>query len=121
MKTVRKPMSRERLVTVVQGESKTDTSFGNETNINKIIARFTRTGILPSSERVPQYADVTGLQKDLTTLVNEGKEASERVKAAQTQKTKDEREKQIAEQNQLRERVKQLESQLQTTSSPDQT
>lgn len=43
-------------------------SAGNDTDINIIMSRFERTGILPPATTEPQYADVVDLQGDLTEL-----------------------------------------------------
>lgn len=62
--------------------------------MNNIIARYERTGQLPPSRQVPQYADVTGLQGDLTDLHNVARETigtadqffKDRAKEAEKQK-----------------------------------
>lgn len=54
--------------------SATDDSFGNEVNVNTIIARFARTGELPPARREAQYMDVTELQGDLTELHNKSQD-----------------------------------------------
>jgi len=59
-----------RQLYVETDESRTDTSHGNDTDINNIIARFERTGYLPPATEQPQYGDCTELQQDLTTLHN---------------------------------------------------
>jgi len=108
---VRRPWERHRTITVVEGESKTDTSFGNETNINKIIARFSRTGILPADQGgQPQYADVTHLQKDLTEIIEDGRAAEQRVLNANRELEHAKKEKIKAEREQLETRIKELEA-----------
>lgn len=67
-----------RYITVIEGESATDTSMGNDTDINNIVARFDRTGILPSATTQPIYADVTALQGELTELINEARDVQQR-------------------------------------------
>lgn len=69
MTTIRKPRSRERLITQTSGDSKVQDGFGNDTDVNRIVERFTRTGIMPTATREGQYADVSGLQEDLTDLI----------------------------------------------------
>lgn len=72
----RRPWERVRVTVDLTGQvSKTDTSLGNDTNVNNIVARFARTGVLPTTNAVPQYADVTGLQVDLTEALERGKKA----------------------------------------------
>lgn len=74
--TIRRPWTRTRQYVDLTGqESKVDTSHGNDTNINNIVARFARTGQLPKCDETPQYADVTGLQQDLTEIIQRGREA----------------------------------------------
>ena len=81
--TVRKPYERERLQISTDKPSVVDTSHGNDTDVNNIVARFKRTGQMPpvphpGAPGSGQYADVTGLQKDLTELVEESREALEK-------------------------------------------
>jgi len=83
--TIRTPYTRVRSsVDFSNVESVTDTSFGNDTDVNHIVARFHRDGTMPTpTQDQCQYADVTGLQKDLTTLIQESNEALDKVKEAQ--------------------------------------
>lgn len=104
MNTLRKPFHRTRSQLSFEGrESKTDTSFGNDTDVNNIVARFARTGQLPPPQGQPQYADVTGLQQDLTTIIQKGKDAQkeldkhQRENDKQKQKQNDENAKQAKE------------------------
>lgn len=71
VRRVRRPWERLRVQSVPQGETRTLDSFVDQTDINKIIKRFDRTGYLPENTRVPQFGDVTGLQGDLTERINE--------------------------------------------------
>lgn len=80
---IRAPYMRERVTYDLTGqEDRTDRSFGNDTDINKIVARFTR-----HPEEMPeaggQYADVTSLQDDLSTLINKSREAMQEYRAAE--------------------------------------
>lgn len=63
---LRRPFSRERLQFVNVGKSRTQQSFKDECDVNRIIDRFSRTGALPLAGRTPFYDDVTALQVDLT-------------------------------------------------------
>lgn len=74
--------NRRRVVTPV-GESVTDTSFGNDTDVNNIVARFKRTGEMPEPTQEPCYQDVTGLQGDLTELLAKAEEVREHLEALQ--------------------------------------
>ena len=71
---IRKSWERTRATNnLAIGESVTDTSPGNNTNINEIVKRFARTGEMPeppAGQPKGEYLDVTGLQEDLTTLIN---------------------------------------------------
>lgn len=96
---IRRALDRVRTITLVPGESRTQTVFGNETDVNAIMARFTRTGVLPPGRTDPQYADVTELQRDMTETLEIGKIAQakytdlqEQIKQRQTEikKQKDE-------------------------------
>lgn len=72
---VRHPYSRERLTFDTDGESMTHQSHADSCDVNKIIGRYERTGQLPLATRPPQYADVSGLQGDLTERINFAKDA----------------------------------------------
>jgi len=116
---IRMPFERHRTITVTEGDSQTDTSFGNETNINNIIARFSRTGILPGSgDKQPQYEDVTHLQVGLTQLINDGNAAQARTSAARQalQKAKEELEK--SEKQELENTIQRLKEQQKPTDTP---
>jgi len=75
-KIIRSGYHRARHVTEILGESVTQATDGNTTDVNKIMARFTRTGILPEATREGQYADVTDLQGDMTEILERGKQAA---------------------------------------------
>lgn len=64
------PMSRRRIQTVIVGESMTHQSAADSCDVNQIMARYDRTGVLPPSARQGVFADVTSLQVDLTEAVN---------------------------------------------------
>lgn len=98
---IRKPWERVRVPLDLEGQvNKTDTSFGNDTDVNKIVERFKRTGVFPTpppDQPDPQYADVTGLQTDLTEALEKGREAQEELARANKQTAeKQEAEKQKA-------------------------
>ncbi len=83
MKTpkVRQPLSRTRSITDMgENPMKTDTSQGNDTDVNRIVARFARTGTLPNNTREPQYGDVTELQGDLTELIQKGEDGKTKLR-----------------------------------------
>ena len=61
-------------------EKKVDDTLGNDTDVNNIVARFARTGIMPPSKEA-QYADVTHLQGDLAEMITKGKEAEKELQA----------------------------------------
>lgn len=67
---VRNPFIRKRVQFSTAGDSKTHQSHREAVDVNNIIARYERTGQLPPARMAPQYADVTGLQGDLTDLYN---------------------------------------------------
>nr|QJB18929.1 MAG: internal scaffolding protein [Microvirus sp.] len=67
---------RERYITVVDVPSQADTSAGNDTDINNIMARFDRTGQLPPGYAEPRYEDCTPFNRDLTELINDAKAVS---------------------------------------------
>ena len=121
---IRSPYNRTRTPLDFSHEpSVTDTSFGNETDVNNIVARFARTGEIPKPPGSDQcqYADVTGLQKDLTTLIAESNAALDQLKKEQQQNN----EKQQREITENAIKAQQLEKMLQEQkesldASPDQ-
>lgn len=83
---IKKPWERERKITDLEGQqSKVDRSHGNDTDVNKIVARFSRTGVLPGNPEAAQYADVTNLQEDLTDLMERVKTATAELNAAKAE------------------------------------
>jgi len=84
--TIKKPWQRSRLIVDLEGqEFKVDTSFGNDTDVNNIVQRFQRTGVMPNEEQKArgQYADVTNLQEDLTGLLDRVETAKAEMTAAE--------------------------------------
>lgn len=76
--TVRMPNGpRVRQIVINDEPSNTQCSAGNDTDINVIMARFDRTGILPPAQVEPRYADVVDLQGDLTEIQQRSHEALE--------------------------------------------
>ena len=69
--------TRKRVQLDLEGQkSRTDTSFGNDTDVNNIVARFARTGEMTHvNQQQPHYADVTAMQGDLTEIIEKGKNA----------------------------------------------
>ena len=80
----RGPFEDLRVPTIVEGESMTDDSAGNDTDINNIIARFDRTGQLPTGRGPGQFEDVSGLNQDLTELLSKQKEALQELQDLET-------------------------------------
>lgn len=79
---IRLPRERERCAFFCVGDSRTVQSAADSCDVNKIIQRYDRTGILPDSGRGPgQYGDVTGLQGDLTEAINLSRDAQSKVDA----------------------------------------
>lgn len=77
---------RQRVAAPNFGESMTDDSFGNDTDINKIVERFARTGYLPEAPSVkPIYDDVTNVQEDLTALLAKTSDARKELENIQKQ------------------------------------
>ena len=78
----KKPWQRERQIFTSERDtdSWTDRSFGNDTDVNKIVARFARTGTLPEGQGNGQYADVTRLQRDTAQMILESRAALEELK-----------------------------------------
>lgn len=51
----------KRVRRVFEGESKTEQNHQNETDINKIVSRYQRTGQMPTNLRLPYFGDFTGV------------------------------------------------------------
>lgn len=115
---VRRDFERLRLQCVIDDESRTVQSEKDLTDINNIVARFDREGVLPPGKGPGQYMDVTALNADLMDVIErseeiidqatayfselESKEAEEAAKLAEANKQLLERakvlmEKQVAE------------------------
>jgi len=62
---------RESVKTAIVGESRTQQAHKDTTDVNVILSRYERTGVLPSVKQNGMYADVTGLQGDLTERIME--------------------------------------------------
>lgn len=63
---------RERLYTAVTGESRTQQSHADGSDVNVIVQRYQRTGQLPPNPRglEPQFMDCTPFAEDLTSAYN---------------------------------------------------
>lgn len=115
MKTpeIRKPYYRARVQTESGGESVTDKSFGNDTNVNNIVARFARTGEMPTVGPEGQFADVTRLQGDLSQMICEAKDTlkyMDELKSAQAEKVKSDLEKRLKRAEELEKRYSEEET-----------
>lgn len=62
--------NRHRIRVCFHAPSKTLQQHAAACDINNIMNRYARTGSLPPPRGAPQFADVTGLQGDLTERVN---------------------------------------------------
>lgn len=61
---------KEAVKVMAVGDGRTKQSERDGTDINKIVARYRKTGILPATRRVqPVFADVTGIS-DFHTMLN---------------------------------------------------
>lgn len=74
LRSLRYPFERTRVGIVFELPSRTVNSFKDETDINNIVNRFARSGMLPPNPGGGVFADVTGLQGDLTERVNFSKQ-----------------------------------------------
>lgn len=55
------PRTRVRVQTTFSGKSRTEQHHRNETNINRIMARFNKTGLLPGRGAAGFYGDFTNV------------------------------------------------------------
>lgn len=97
---VRKPYHRTRCQSIQGGESMTDRSQAQASDVNFIVKQYARTGTLPPPRMQPQYADVTGLQGDLTDRLNWANEQVEAARAhlAEMKTKRDEAERELINQ-----------------------
>lgn len=65
-RVIRHQNQRDRTPTPITGESTVVAVPWEETDVNAIVERYARTGLLPLQTREGIYADVTKLQGDLT-------------------------------------------------------
>lgn len=70
---VRRGWERERVATVITGESKTQQSHAASVDVNNIIKRFERTGVMPTGLSPGQYGDVSDLNAPLGELIESSK------------------------------------------------
>lgn len=112
---VRHPFSRERVFAPLSGESLTHQSHAEACDINRVIKRYDNTGLLPPGSDQGQYLDVTHLQGDPATLINESRQTLSQVendvsahRAAVKKKRKEEQLDLEDEVKRLRDQVSQL-------------
>lgn len=71
---VRMPFERMRVYTPTAEDGRTQQSFAEDCDINAIIRRFDRDGVLPTGRGPGVYGDVSELNDDLVNLINYSKE-----------------------------------------------
>jgi hypothetical protein len=71
---VRMPFERMRVYTPTAEDGRTQQSFAEDCDINSIIRRFDRDGVLPTGKGLGMYGDVSELNDDLVNLINYSKE-----------------------------------------------
>lgn len=81
MISVRHPLARPHSPIVCGGESRTEQSHAIQCDINRLIRTFERTGSLPIDPRgrVPNYGDVTHLNKPFDQLLVDARNANEQL------------------------------------------
>lgn len=82
---VRLPHQRERVQSIQGGESCTDINHQEASDVNEIVARYHRSGFLPPATKQATYADVTGLQGDLTERIQWAREQLDNAQKALTE------------------------------------
>lgn len=72
-----------KVLTFTPGPSLTIGSAADETDINKIVARFNRTGEMPADRRAhAQYGDISSIQqKDATTAISDARATIQQVRS----------------------------------------
>lgn len=56
-----RPNGRKRVQQSTVGESRTEQAHANEVDINAIVSRYTKSGMLPPGRSNPSYGDFTGV------------------------------------------------------------
>lgn len=77
VRRVRKPWERLRVQSVPIGETRTIDSLVDQTDINRIIGKYHRTGQLPDGNGPGQFMDVTELQGTYIELHNKAQQVVE--------------------------------------------
>lgn len=108
VRRIRQPHERLRILTEFSGESLTKQAFKDLTDVNNIVNRYDRTGLLEGTKKFPpQYADVTSLQVDLTESINSSRQiiadAAENDSKLAKQRERKEKDRIAAEQKELAE------------------
>ncbi|MEM2002562.1 MAG: hypothetical protein QXT77_07965 [Candidatus Methanomethylicaceae archaeon] len=92
----------------------THQSHADSCDINNIIRRFDRTGVLPPSDRPQQFADVTGLQGDLTDRINSSREILDKAGRVVDEKRKEVKKKAAERQQDLETEIARLKAENET-------
>lgn len=116
---IRKPFERVRTYTIIAGESMTQQSHAETCDINNIIRRFDNTGVLPPAKHEAQYADVTGLQIDLTEAYNRATETIATAESDIAKYNADLENKSKQKQLDIEQEIKQIKEQLTNGRSPE--
>lgn len=74
------PRKRERLLFHTTGKSRVDPSHAPSCDINGIVARFMRDGVLPRGKGPGQFIDTVGLDGDRCELVNRARDTMTEVR-----------------------------------------
>ena len=77
----RRPFHRHSVKTEFSEPSMTHQAHKESCDINTIIRQFDRTGVLPPAAHLPQYADVSDLNRDLTELISDSKSTLQQYKS----------------------------------------
>lgn len=80
---VRAPYFRERFLTAVGTVSRTHQSHAASVDVNNIVERYLRTGVLPPDQGVPMYGDVSMLNAPLGELLQRADDVLSRARAFQ--------------------------------------
>lgn len=115
---VRRWHERHRTPTVVSGVSRVDDTHVDACDINAIIRRYDNTGSLPLG-REGVYADVSGLNGDLTEQINSARDALTKVNDHVESVKKSKRDKVKQEQADLVDEVKRLREQVSNQETVD--
>jgi len=76
---IRRPLDRPHVSTVLEGVSRTEQSHKEACCVNRVMSHVARTGVMPPSDRVANYGDVSHLNRPYAEMLSEARVTSDRL------------------------------------------